>query len=43
MVKGEVRLRVKDGGVVECGAVVEFIEGDDVVVGVCEGEMASDP
>lgn len=43
VVEGEIGLRVEDGCVVERGTVVEFVEGDDVVVGVCEGEMACDP
>lgn len=43
VVEGEVGLRVEDGGVVERGAVVELVEGDDVVVGVSEGEVTSHP
>lgn len=43
VVEGEVGLRVEDGGVVERGAVVELVEGDDVVVGVSESEVTSHP
>lgn len=42
-VEGEVRLPIETGGVVESGAVVELVKGDDVVRGVCEDEMADEP
>jgi hypothetical protein len=44
MLEGEIRLVVEDARVVECRAVVELIEGDDVVVvGICDDEMAYEP
>lgn len=44
LVEGEVGLGVEYGGVVEGGAVVEFVEGDDVVgVGIGQGEVADEP
>jgi hypothetical protein len=44
MLEGEVRLIVEDARIVECRAVVELIEGDDViVVGICDDEMAYEP
>lgn len=43
VVKGEVGLGVENGGVVERGAVVEFVEGHDVIVGVGESQMSRDP
>jgi hypothetical protein len=44
MLEGEVRLIVEDARIVECRAVVELIEGDDViVVGICDDKMAYEP
>jgi hypothetical protein len=44
MLEREIRLVVKNARVVQRRAVVELIEGDDmVVVGICDDEMANEP
>lgn len=44
LVEGEVALVIQGAGVVERGAVVKLVKGDNVVrVGVGEGEVADEP
>jgi len=44
MVEGEVSLIVQDAGIVERCAVVQLVEGDDVVgIGVCERQVTYQP
>jgi hypothetical protein len=41
--EGEVGGGVEALGVVQGGAVVDFVKADDVVHWICEGEVADDP
>ena len=43
VVEGEVWVRGEDGGVIQGGAVGDVVEGDDVVGGVGQDQVADEP